>query len=152
MRAEPSREQAIAIADMDDVALIATGVADAARKAIAPDLEVVIGISAHRGNAGRAAGHVNFLDLVERRGEKVVGIGIAHVLLERERRPPDVVECLHGTRIEASVIEGLPVERNPLVALSQRPLEPVQLERLELAMVHVRDLVLVRHISHLENL
>ena len=74
VRAEAAGEQAVAVADLADVVLAAVGVPDAAREAVAPELQVVLGVAAHGRDAGGAAGHVDLADVLHRHREELVGI------------------------------------------------------------------------------
>ena len=112
MRAQTAGEEAVAVADVDDVVLAAVGVLDAARKALAPDVEIVLGVAAHCRHAGGAGGHVNLLHLGERRGEHPVRIVVAQVLLGDERRLLEVVKALDRVRVKAGLVEALLVERH----------------------------------------
>ena len=67
--AEAAGKEAVAIADLHDVVLVAVGVVDGVREALAPDLYVVLGVGAHGRDAGRARRNVDLTNVLERRGE-----------------------------------------------------------------------------------
>ena len=141
MRAQAAGEQAVAVADVDDVVGAAVCVLDAAREALAPDLEVVLGVAAHRRHAGGAGGHVDLLHLGERRGEHAVGIVVAQVLLGHERGLLEVREGLDRVRVKARLVEALLVEGHVLVALDHGLLDALELDLLDLLVGRVENLL-----------
>lgn len=94
MRAQATGEQAVTVADVNDVLFGATGIANAAREAIAPGFDIGIRIAGYGGDARRAAGHVNFLHVLARYGKELIRIGIAHVLFGGEGSFPEILERL----------------------------------------------------------
>ena len=145
MRTQATGEQAVAVADMHDVIDVATGIPNAARKAIAPAADVGVGVAGDGRDARRTAGHVNLLHVLARYGKELVRIGVSHVLLGGEGSLSDLLERLDGIRVEAGLVKGLLVELDVLVAVDERLLHALELQGLELAPLHVGDFVLVCH-------
>ena len=141
MRAKAAGEQAIAVADVDHVILATVCVLDAAREALAPDVEVVLGVAAHRRHAGGAGGHVDLLHLGERCGKHPVGVVVAQVLLGDERRLLQVVEALDGVGVKAGLVEALLVERHVLVARDHGLLDALELHLFDLLVGRVENLL-----------
>ena len=84
MSAQAAREQTVAVTHLHDVVLVAFTQLNAARKAIAPELQVVISVSAHRSNARGARRHMDFLHVRKRHRQHAVRICVAQVLLLNE--------------------------------------------------------------------
>ena len=84
MSAQAAREKAVAVAYLHDIVLVAFAQLNAARKTFAPELQVVVGISAHRSNARGARGHMDFLHVRKWHRQHAVRIRIAQVLLLNE--------------------------------------------------------------------
>ena len=143
--AEAAGKEAVAVADLHDVVLVAVGVVDGAREALAPDLYVMLGVGAHGRDAGRARRHVDLADVLERHGEHTVRIGVAQVLLLHEGNASDVVERLDRVRVEPGLVEALLVERDVLVHVDDGLLYPGELDLVELLARRVKNAVVVAH-------
>ena len=57
------------------------------------------------------------------------GIVVAQVGFDRERKPGEVVERAAVRRAHAGAVERLPIVRDVLVRVPERPLQPVELQR-----------------------
>ncbi|MCY1241706.1 hypothetical protein D9M72_546240 [compost metagenome] len=84
MGTQAAREQAIAIADMDQVAGAAAGGADGARHHAGPGIDILGGIADHGRLARGAARRMHTRHLLARHREHAEGIVVAQVLLGQE--------------------------------------------------------------------
>src|SRR6266498_2601018 len=69
-------------------------------------------------------------------GEEAVGVILAEVGLRREGELAQVIERAELVRVEADLLEPLPVERDVADDARERRLEPLELQLLELRPVH----------------
>ena len=132
MRAKAAGEQAIAIGIVDDHAGAAAGGADRARHHVRPDVDIGSGVADHDRLAGRAGGGVDAHQFFARHGEHVEGIVVAQIRLHGERKFREIGELPEIGRMHAGLIEGLPVMRDVVIGVLQRPGEPLGLQRHDL--------------------
>ena len=145
MRPEATGEEAIAVADVRDVLGTAVGIPDATREAVAPDVQVVLGVAAHRRDAGGAAGHVNLAHILLRHGKHAVWVVVAQILLGGEGGLRDVGKGFHGIGVKASLIKEIVIERHILIALDDGLLDAFKLDSLQLLMRHREDVLWFLH-------
>ena len=110
MRAQAAGEQAVAVADLDDVAAPQAAGRERPGQRGGPAVDVAPGVADDRRLARRARRYVVPHDLVQRRGEHLRGIVVAQVLLEGERQFGHVVQALDLLGLHAGLVEPLPVE------------------------------------------
>ncbi len=139
VRAQPAREQAVAIGHVDDVARLAARGADGARHQVGPVVQVARGIADHGGLAGRAAGGMDARYALARHGEHAEGVVVAQVFLARERKLGDVGELLEIVRVHARLVEGLFIVRHILVGVADSPFQPFELQGLQFVAAGVFD-------------
>ena len=151
MGAQTACEQAVTVAHVADVVLAAVGVLDAAGKAVAPDVDVMLGVAAHRGNAGGAGGHVNLAHVLHGHGEHAVGVVVAQVLLGGEGGLLQIGQRLHRVGVEACLVKEVLVKRNVLVDVDDSLPQALELDLLNLLVGHMQNLVLLTHVVSLSH-
>ena len=123
----------------------AVGVANATRKAIGPNLKVMFGVGANGRHTRGTAGHVNLAHLALGHGQHAIRIGIAQILLGYKRSLLQVIERLHGIRIEARIVKRLLIKRNVLVTVDDGLLDALDLNLFDLFVGHRQDILLFGH-------
>ena len=151
MGTQTACEQAIAVAHVADVVLAAVGILDAAGEAVAPNVDVMLGVAAHGGDAGGAGGHVNLAHVLHGHGEHAVGVVVAQVLLGGEGGLLQVGQRLHRVGVEACLVKEVLVERNVLVDVDDGLLQALELNLLNLLVGHMQNLVLLTHVVSLSH-
>src|ERR1039458_9792277 len=91
MQAEAAGEQAVAVGDLNDVAVMHAARREAAKHGPRPVIEVFLRVGHYNRFAGGAARRVKTHDLRHRAGAKAERIRVAQVRLDRERQFDDVV-------------------------------------------------------------
>ena len=132
MRAEAAGEEAVAVGDVADVAGTAARGADRAGDDVGPDVDVAPRVADDGGLAGGARGGVDAAELLARDGEHAERVGVAQVCLGGEGELREIGELLQVVRVDAVVVEALPVEGRVLVGVAERPFHAVELERRDL--------------------
>ena len=132
MRAEAAGEQAVAIGVVHHHAGAAAGGADRARHHVRPDVDIALRVADHDRLAGGARGRVDADQLFARHREHVEGIIVAQVGLHREREFGEIGELPEIGRMHAGRIERLPVMRDVVVGVLERPGETLGLQRHDL--------------------
>ncbi len=131
VEAEPAREQAIAIGDVNLVGGAAAGGADRTRHDLRPGLDVAARVTDHGRFAGGAARCVHAHDVRHRHREHAERIILPQVVLAGEREFGEIGQVFQVTRLHACGVEFLPIVRNVFVGASQRCLQPLALQRLQ---------------------
>ena len=132
MRTETAGEQAVAVGVVHQHAGAPAGGADRARHHVGPDVDIALGISDHDGLAGRAGGRMDADQLFARHREHVEGVIVAKVGLHRERELGEIGELPEIGGMHAGRIECLPVMRDVVVGVPERPGEARRLQRHDL--------------------
>ena len=132
MHAEPAGEQAIAIGVVDDHAGAAARGADRARHHLRPHVDIGLGIADHDRLAGGAGGGVDADQFFARHREHVERVVVAQVGLRGEREFRKVRQLPEVRRLHAGLVERLPVMRDVVVGVRQRPRHPFGLQRRDL--------------------
>ena len=151
MGAEATSEQAVTVADVANVIFPAICIADGTCEAVAPDLEVVLGVATDRGNARGTRRHVDLAHLAHGHGEHLVRIIVPQILLRGERRVLQILERFERVWIEPGRIEALLVERHVLVTLDERLLDSLELQRLEFIVRQRQDVSFLAHLLAFRN-
>ena len=145
MRAQTAREQAVAVGHLDGGVPRAAHHVDAAGEAVAPVLEVVLGMAHHRRLAGGARGRVDARHIVLADGEQTERVGVAHILLDDERELDEIVERLEIVGSDARLGERLTVELHVVVGMADGLLHALELQLTQLLDGHRLDFRLVVH-------
>ena len=132
MRAEAAGEQAVAISVVHQHAGAPAGGADRARHHVGPDVDIALRVADHDRLAGRARGRVDADQLFARHRKHVEGIIVAQVGLHREREFGEIGELPEIGGMHAGRIERLPVMRDVVVGVLERPGETLGLQRHDL--------------------
>ena len=132
MRAEAAGEQAVAIGVVHQHAGAAAGGADRARHHVRPDVDIALRVADHDRLACGARGRMDADQLFARHREHVEGVIVAKVGLHREREFGEIGELLEIGRMHAGRIERLPVMRDVVVGVLERPRETLGLQRHDL--------------------
>ena len=128
MGAQAAGEQAVAVGDLHGGVFVAIADGKAARKALAPMLQIVFRAPDDRGLTGGAGRRMQAHDLRSRHGEQAVRIVVAHVLLKDERELRDVFERFQIARFDAGVLEALLIERDVVIRVLHAPLHALELQ------------------------
>jgi len=108
VKAEPAREQPVAVGVVDDGAWPDAGHREAAGHDMGPRLEIGGGIADDGRLAPRPAGGVDADELLARHGEQPEGVVLAQLALRAERQPDQVVERADVTgRFDAARAQAL---------------------------------------------
>ncbi len=129
MHTEPAGEQAIAVGIVNDHPRAAAGGADRARHHVRPDVDIPLRVADHDRLAGRARGRVDADQFFARHREHAKGIIVAEVGLHREREFGEIGKLPEIGRMHAGRIERLPVMRDVVVGVLERPRETPGLQR-----------------------
>ena len=129
MHAESAGEQAIAIGIVNDHSRAAAGGADRARHHVRPDIDIALRVTHHDRLARGARGRVDPDQFFARHREHVEGIVVPKVSLHREREFAEIGELPEIGWMHAGRIECLPVMRDVVVGVLERPRETLGLQR-----------------------
>jgi len=129
VRAEPAREQPVAVADVNLVATARAGRADRARDEIRPRVDVARRIADDGRLAGRARRRVNARDLVLRHREHPERIAVAQVALGREREARQIRERFQVVGMHARFVEFAAIDGGVLIRMPERPFQAFELQR-----------------------
>ena len=129
VRAQPAGEQAVAVAHMHHVAGPRATGADAARHAVRPGVDVVLGVAHHGGLARGAAGGMDAHALLARDGEHAERVAVAQVLLGGEREFRQVGQASAIVRVHTGCVELGAVDGGIRVRVGQRGLQALELQR-----------------------
>ena len=128
MGAQAAGEQTVAVGDLHGGVFVAIADGKAARKALAPMLQIVFGAPDDRGLTGGAGRRMQTDNLGSRHSEQSIRIVIAHVLLEDKRELRDVLERFQIARFDAGVLEALLIERDVVIRILHAPLHALELQ------------------------
>lgn len=132
VRAEAAREEAVAVRVVDLVPGLHAGEAEAARHEVGPGADV-LGRVAHDSRQARGPrARVDARHLRLRHREHPERVHLPQVLLLRVRELREVLQLLEVRGVHAVRVELLLVERHVLVCVADRPLEALELRRLDL--------------------
>ena len=129
VRAEAAGEQPVAVGVVQQVSRTPAGGSDGARHHRRPHVEVVPGVTDDGRATGRARGRVHPGDLVARHGEHAEGVVLAQVGLGREREAGEIGQLTAVLGMHAGGVERGSVVSHVVVGVTQRPAQPLQLER-----------------------
>lgn len=147
MRAETARKQAIAVGHLNGRIRGATYHVDAAGEAVAPVLNVICGMPHDRRLAGGAGGCVDAGDVFLRNGEQAERVGVAHILLDDERELRDILEAGQVVGRDTCLGEGLLIEIDIVVRVTDRFLHSLELKLAQLFARHSLDFFLKKHLK-----
>jgi len=125
VEAEPSREEAVAEGDVQQVAAARARGRQRARHDLPPDVEVAGRVGGDSRLAFGAGGGMDPGDLSPGHGEQAERILLAEVRLADERKAREI-----GERADPSAAQPLTVKRHVLADPAERFLEPVELQLL----------------------
>ena len=134
--AKTTREQTIAVSNLQHGIGAAICCIEEASEAIAPHFKVFFSVTNHGCRACCARRAVNASDLASWYREHAERIGVAQVLLHREREFAQIVERGDVFRFNACLIERLAIEGNALIDISDQLLETLKLKCVELLTWH----------------
>ena len=109
IRAKSAGEQAQAIGDLHDVILSGAGGGQRAGHHLAPNVDVVAGVSGHDGLARGAGGTLNAHDLALRRSQQVEGVIVPQVGLFHEGQVLQILEAADVLRLHPCGVHPRPV-------------------------------------------
>ena len=128
MSAKTAGEQTIAVRYLHGGVLVAIADGKAARKTLAPMLQIVVRAPDDRGLTGGAGRGMQAHDLRSRHSEQPVRVVVAHILLQDERELRDVLERFQVARFDAGVLEALLIERNVVIRILHTPFHALKLQ------------------------
>jgi len=85
MQTQPARKQPVSVSNLDHITGDSPGAAESARDHFRPQVDIFLRITDDDGITGRAAGHVQFPDILERLGEKFKRIVLPQIILYGKR-------------------------------------------------------------------
>ena len=97
--------------------------------------------------AGGARGCMDAGNVLLRNGEKAVRISVAHVLLDDERELRDILEAGQVIGRDAGLGEGLLIEIDIVVRVTDRLLHSLELKLAQLFARHSLDFFLKKHLE-----
>ena len=132
MGAQPAGEQPVAVCDMHHVAGATARRPDGSCDTMGPDVDIVLGVTDHRGLAGGAARRMDAHHLLHRHGKHAEGVGLSKIVLHGERKLRQVGQGFQVVGMAAHLVETLPIKRRIGVGVVERPLQPFELQGHEL--------------------
>jgi hypothetical protein len=132
VRAEPAREQAIAVSDVHDVAAPTARRTNRSRHEQCPRVDVLLRVTDDRRLARRTARRVNTHDLLARHSEHAERIVGAQVVFYGEWKLREIIQRAQVMRVHARRAEALAIVGDILVGVLQGPLQTLQLQGAQL--------------------
>src|SRR6185369_8730672 len=109
VRAEPAREEAVAVRVVNDVARARARASKRSRHQARPGVEILRGIAHDGGFPGRAARRMQPRELRARPREQAERVSLAQIVLHRERKPRYVLERADVARRDPGTLHAAPV-------------------------------------------
>ena len=131
MRAEAAREEAVAVADLDDVVFRRAAADEGAGHGLRPDFDVLFRVADDGRLAGCSAGGMDSDDVLLRDGEEAEGIVVAKVGLDGCRKLCEIRERDEIARLDAFFVKSLVVELDILIESCDGVLQAGQLDLLQ---------------------
>ena len=128
VEAQAAGEQAVAIADVDEVLVGAAAAHNGAGGAAGPDVQVVLGVGHHGLLACGAGGGVDPGQVVPGHGDKPEGIGVPQILLGGKGELLQVVDGLDVLGTQPYLVKFFLVEGHVLVAVLDHLHQPLGLD------------------------
>jgi hypothetical protein len=135
VQAEGAGEEAVVEGDLHDVVLGDAAGHQVPGDEVGPGPEVVAGVADRGGAPGRAGGGVHANHVAQRHREEAVGVRGPEVVLGGEGEPAQVGQRAEAVRVEADLVEPLPVEGDVQGDTGEGRLETLELDLLQLLAV-----------------
>jgi hypothetical protein len=127
VQAEAAREEPVAVRVVERHAVLGAGHREAAGDDLREEVEISSGVADHGRLPRRARRGVDAGEPLARHREQAEGVGVAQVVLARERQVDQVVRRAQVGGLDVG--EPPAVQRHPLLEPPHEPLEPLDLER-----------------------
>ena len=111
MCAEAAGEEAVAVADLNDVVRVSAGSGESAGNHLGPDFDIIFRVTGDNGLAGRSRRTLDADDVRELLREKSVGELVAKIRLLHERKLLEIVDGVDVRRLDAHGVHAFAVER-----------------------------------------